>query len=46
MIYYRCFTIQLPLYESAKKLLKIIEENTVITIATSTGSGTRIRRET
>ncbi|CAF1154501.1 unnamed protein product [Didymodactylos carnosus] len=39
MIYYCCFLIQLPLYESAKELLEKIEKNTVITIATSTGSG-------
>jgi hypothetical protein len=39
MIYYRCFLLQLPLYESSKELLHKIEKNTVITIATSTGSG-------
>jgi hypothetical protein len=39
MIYYSCFTIQLPLFESSKDLLNKIEQNTVITIATSTGSG-------
>lgn len=39
MIYYCCFTIQLPLYESSKDLLKEIKKNTVITISTSTGSG-------
>ncbi|CAF1208037.1 unnamed protein product [Rotaria magnacalcarata] len=39
MLYYRCFLLQLPLYESAKTLLEKIKENTVITIATSTGSG-------
>ncbi|CAF4126080.1 unnamed protein product, partial [Rotaria sp. Silwood2] len=39
MVYYCCFTIQLPLYESSIKLLKKIQENTVITISTSTGSG-------
>jgi hypothetical protein len=42
MIYYSCFTIQLPLFESARKLLNSIENNTVITIATSTGSGQKI----
>jgi hypothetical protein len=39
MLYYRCFLLQLPLYESSKELLDKIEKNTVITIATSTGSG-------
>lgn len=39
MIYYCCFTLQLPLYESSKKLLNDIEESTVLTISTSTGSG-------
>ncbi|CAF0755943.1 unnamed protein product [Rotaria sordida] len=39
MLYYRCFLLQLPLYESSKSLLEKIEQNTVITIATSTGSG-------
>ncbi|CAF3353058.1 unnamed protein product [Rotaria sp. Silwood1] len=39
MIYYCCFTIQLPLYESSMELLKEIKKNTVITISTSTGSG-------
>ncbi|CAF4306111.1 unnamed protein product [Rotaria sp. Silwood2] len=39
MLYYRCFLLQLPLYESSKGLLEKIERNTVITIATSTGSG-------
>ena len=39
MIYYCCFTIQLPLYESSKDLLDKIEKNTVTTISTSTGSG-------
>ncbi|CAF3242569.1 unnamed protein product [Rotaria sp. Silwood2] len=42
MVYYCCFTIQLPLYESSIKLLKKIQENTVITISTSTGSGKEI----
>ncbi|CAF0772628.1 unnamed protein product [Didymodactylos carnosus] len=37
-LYYRCFLLQLPLYESAKDLLRKIEKNTVVTIATSTGS--------
>jgi hypothetical protein len=39
MLYYRSFLLQLPLYESSKELLDKIEKNTVITIATSTGSG-------
>ena len=39
MLYYRCFLLQLPLYESSQELLDKIEKNTVITIATSTGSG-------
>ncbi|CAF1264703.1 unnamed protein product [Rotaria sordida] len=39
MVYYCCFTIQLPLYESSIELLKTIQKNTVITISTSTGSG-------
>ena len=39
MIYYSCFTIQLPLFELSQELLKQVERNTVITIATSTGSG-------
>lgn len=40
MLYYCCFKIQLPLFESSDELLDKIEKNTVITIATSTGSGT------
>ncbi len=39
MLYYRCFLLQLPLYESSKELLDRIANHTVITIATSTGSG-------
>ncbi|CAF1073805.1 unnamed protein product [Adineta steineri] len=39
MLYYRCFLLQLPLYETSKELLDKIDRNTVITIATSTGSG-------
>ncbi|CAF4138931.1 unnamed protein product [Rotaria sp. Silwood2] len=39
MLYYRCFLLQLPLYESSKELLDKIEKNNVITVATSTGSG-------
>jgi predicted GTPase len=39
MLYYRCFSLQLPLYESSKELLEKIKNNTVITISTSTGSG-------
>lgn len=38
-IYNRCFQLQLPLFESAPVLLKMIHENTVVTISTSTGSG-------
>ncbi|CAF3178820.1 unnamed protein product, partial [Rotaria sp. Silwood2] len=38
MIYYCCFKTQLPLYESSLELLDKIEQNTVTTIATSTGS--------
>ena len=38
-LYYQCFLLQLPLYEQSKELLDKIEKNTVITIATSTGSG-------
>jgi hypothetical protein len=41
MIYYCCFAIQLPLYESSKELLDKIEKNAVTTISTSTGSGKR-----
>jgi hypothetical protein len=39
MIYYSCFALQLPLFESSKELLGHIENNTVLTISTSTGSG-------
>ncbi|CAF2786717.1 unnamed protein product [Rotaria sp. Silwood2] len=39
IIYYCCFALQLPLFESAKDLLDKIEKNTIITITTSTGSG-------
>jgi HrpA-like RNA helicase len=39
IIYYKCFLVQLPLYESADELLKKIQDNNVITISTSTGSG-------
>ncbi|CAF3032918.1 unnamed protein product [Rotaria sp. Silwood2] len=39
MLYYRCYLLQLPLYESSKYLLNKIEQNTVITIETSAGSG-------
>ncbi|CAF4897453.1 unnamed protein product, partial [Rotaria socialis] len=38
-LYYHCFQLQLPLFESAPDLLKKIDENTVIAISTSTGSG-------
>jgi hypothetical protein len=46
MLYYRCFLLQLPLYESSKELLDKIQKNTVITIATSTGSGKIIMNRT
>ena len=39
IIYYCCFALQLPLFESAKDLLNKIQNNTVTTISTSTGSG-------
>ncbi|CAF3883818.1 unnamed protein product [Rotaria sordida] len=39
MIYYSCFTVQLPLFESSKDLLDNIDKHTVTTITTSTGSG-------
>ena len=39
MIYYSCFTVQLPLFESCRDLLDLIEINTVTTITTLTGSG-------
>ena len=39
MIYYCCFTIQLPLYESSRELLANVRRDTVVTISTSTGSG-------
>jgi hypothetical protein len=39
MLYYSCFKIQLPLYESSEELLDKIEKNAVTTISTSTGSG-------
>jgi len=39
MIYYSCFTVQLPLFESSRDLLNKIETHTVTTITTSTGSG-------
>jgi HrpA-like RNA helicase len=39
MIYYSCFTIQLPLFESSQQLLDQIQINNVLTISTSTGSG-------
>ena len=38
-LYYHCFQLQLPLFESAPELLDKIHQNTVVTIATSTGSG-------
>lgn len=39
MLYYRCFLLQLPLYESSKELMRKISRNTVVMISTSTGSG-------
>lgn len=39
MIYYCCFKLQLPLFDSAEDLLGKIETNTVTTITTTTGSG-------
>ncbi|CAF1563548.1 unnamed protein product [Adineta ricciae] len=39
MLYYRCFLLQLPLYDASKELLAKIQRSTVVTIATSTGSG-------
>ncbi|CAF1077232.1 unnamed protein product [Rotaria sordida] len=39
IIYYCCFTLQLPLFESTKDLIDKIEKNTIITITTPTGSG-------
>ncbi|CAF3603855.1 unnamed protein product [Rotaria socialis] len=39
MLYYRCFLLQLPLYESSKEFLEKTEQATVITIATPNGSG-------
>lgn len=38
-LYYHCFELQLPLFESAPELLEKIHHNTVVTISTSTGSG-------
>ena len=39
LLYYSCFKIQLPLYESSDDLLTKIDDHMVTTIATSTGSG-------
>lgn len=39
IIYYSCFTMQLPLFQLSKDLLNKIETHTVTTIMTSTGSG-------
>ncbi|CAF4863791.1 unnamed protein product [Rotaria sp. Silwood1] len=39
VLYYGCFKVELPLYESSKDLLDKIENNAVTTISTSTGSG-------
>jgi hypothetical protein len=41
MIYYNCFLLQLPLFDTSIDLLKKIDQNTVVTIETSTGSGKR-----
>jgi hypothetical protein len=41
MIYYSCFTVQLPLFELSRGLLSKIETHTVTTIMTSTGSGNK-----
>ncbi|CAF2245743.1 unnamed protein product [Rotaria magnacalcarata] len=38
-LYYNCFQLQLPLFESSPELLEKIRQNTVVTISTSTGSG-------
>ncbi|CAF1456975.1 unnamed protein product [Adineta steineri] len=38
-LYYNCFQLQLPLFESAPDLIEKIRQNTVTTISTSTGSG-------
>ena len=38
-LYYNCFKLQLPLFESAPELLDKIDQNTVVTVSTSTGSG-------
>jgi hypothetical protein len=39
MIYYNCFLLQLPLFNSSIDLLNKLENSTVLTIQTSTGSG-------
>lgn len=39
MLHFRCFLLQLPLYELSKDLLEKIEQNTVTTISTTSGSG-------
>ena len=39
MIYYNCFLLQLPLFQSSIDLLDKLSKNTVLTIETSTGSG-------
>ncbi|CAF1368230.1 unnamed protein product [Adineta steineri] len=39
VLYYGCFKVELPLYESSRDLLDKIEKNAVTTISTSTGSG-------
>ena len=39
LLYFSCFEVQLPLYESADELLSKIDGHLVTTIATSTGSG-------
>jgi hypothetical protein len=39
MIYYNCFLLQLPLFNASIDLLNKLENSTVLTIETSTGSG-------
>jgi hypothetical protein len=38
-LYYRCFLLELPLFENSQVLLDMIAQNTVVTISTTTGSG-------
>ncbi|UJR12813.1 hypothetical protein I4U23_016986 [Adineta vaga] len=39
MIFYHCFLLQLPLFNSSIDLLNHIQTNTIVTISTATGSG-------